>query len=64
MADVGSVETALGAGLTRVGGVAWVLSARLLFAGGAVSDLWSSPWERGVGELRGLHDGSEGACRG
>ncbi|NEB91882.1 hypothetical protein G3I21_09125, partial [Streptomyces bauhiniae] len=64
MADVGVGETLLGAGLACAGCVAWVLNARhqgvrrarLLFASGGVVEAGPTPWERGVDELRRLHD--------
>ncbi|MER8029103.1 type II secretion system F family protein [Streptomyces bauhiniae] len=64
MADVGVGETVLGAGLACAGSAAWVVNARhqgvrrarLLFAGGGVVERGPSPWERGLRELRRLHD--------
>ncbi|MGW5043640.1 type II secretion system F family protein [Streptomyces griseoluteus] len=64
MADVGFGDMVLGAGLACAGGLAWVVNARhqgvrrarLLFAGGGGAEPVPPPWERGLDELRRLHE--------
>lgn len=45
--------------MTDVGVGDAVLAAGPLFAGGGVIDAGPTPWKRGLGELRRLHDWSE-----